>query len=139
MASETPFLSIVIPAYNEERVIEASVARILDSDYPNLDVIVADDGSKDRTGEIGHSHARVRVIDIPNGGLSAARNVGLREATGTIVASTYADGEAATLTMTATFGTVAQDITLILGNFGQTGGVTAGQVTKSSDGYEPPF
>jgi len=48
----------------------------------------------------------------------------LGNATGTIVTSTYAAGESAVLTMTAVFGTVSQDINLILGNFGQTGGVT---------------
>ncbi len=48
----------------------------------------------------------------------------LGNATGTIVASTFVAGEAAVLTMTAVFGTVSQDINLILGNFGQTGGVT---------------
>ncbi|MEK7863629.1 MAG: glycosyltransferase, partial [Chloroflexota bacterium] len=53
--------------------------------------ILVNDGSKDRTAEIGRSHPRVRLIDIPNGGLSAARNIGLAEATGDIVAYTDAD------------------------------------------------
>src|SRR5205823_8226005 len=49
------------------------------------------DGSTDRTSEIARAHARVRVNDTPNAGLSAARNVGLTEATGEIVAYTDAD------------------------------------------------
>src|SRR5204862_1486277 len=49
------------------------------------------DGSRDATSEIGRRHALVRVIDIPNGGLSAARNVGLADATCEIVAYTDAD------------------------------------------------
>src|SRR5262249_27178149 len=53
--------------------------------------ILVNDGSKDRTGEIARSFASVRVVDTPNAGLSAARNVGLAEATGEIVAYTDAD------------------------------------------------
>ena len=40
-----PRVTVIIPAYNEERVIESSIHRILDSDYPDIAVIVADDGS----------------------------------------------------------------------------------------------
>src|SRR5438270_10461536 len=51
----------------------------------------SDLGSKDRTSEIAHAHPRVRVVDTPNQGLSAARNVALAAATGEIVAYTDAD------------------------------------------------
>src|SRR5439155_16475658 len=57
----------------------------------DYEVILVDDGSTDRTGEIARSHPRVRVVEVPNGGLSAARNVGLAETTGEIVAYTDAD------------------------------------------------
>ena len=43
---------MLIPAYNEEKVIERTVRAVLDSDYPNLRVIVIDDGSKDSTYEV---------------------------------------------------------------------------------------
>src|SRR5262249_20172168 len=59
--------------------------------YPNYEIILVNDGSKDRTSEIARRFAKVRVIDTPNQGLSAARNVGLAEAIGEIVAYTDAD------------------------------------------------
>src|SRR4029079_13569903 len=59
--------------------------------YPNYEVILVNDGSRDTPCEIARRNGRVRVVDIPNGGLSAARNVGLAEATGEIVAYTDAD------------------------------------------------
>ncbi|MFX5776899.1 glycosyltransferase, partial [Acinetobacter baumannii] len=45
----TPSISVIIPAYNEAKVIESSVRRVLASDYPALELIVADDGSSDGT------------------------------------------------------------------------------------------
>src|SRR5205085_1590651 len=74
-----PVVTVLIPAFNEEKVIVTTIERILSSDYPNLDVLVIDDGSKDHTAYITRSHfkddKRVGVISIPNGGKA---NVGNR-------------------------------------------------------------
>ncbi|HWW83355.1 MAG TPA: glycosyltransferase, partial [Vicinamibacterales bacterium] len=86
-----PRVSVVICAYNAADTLEDCLTSLERLTYPDYEVIVVNDGSKDRTSEIAHSHARFRVIDIPNGGLSAARNVGLAKATGEIVAYTDAD------------------------------------------------
>ena len=86
-----PRVSVVVCAYNAGDTVEDCLQSLERMTYPNFEIILVNDGSKDRTGDIGHRHARVRVIDIPNGGLSAARNVGLAEATGDIVAYTDAD------------------------------------------------
>src|SRR5438552_10162563 len=86
-----PRASVVVCAYNAADTLEDCLASLEKLTYPDYEIILVNDGSKDRTSEIGHSHPRVRVIDIPNGGLSAARNVGLAEATGGIVAYTDAD------------------------------------------------
>ena len=59
--------------------------------YPNAEIIVVNDGSRDATGAIARRYPRAQVIDVPNGGLSAARNVGIAHATGEIVAYTDAD------------------------------------------------
>jgi len=86
-----PRVSVVVCAYNAAETIEDNLQSLERLTYPDYEIILVNDGSKDRTSEIGRSHPRVRVIDIPNGGLSAARNVGLAAATGDIVAYTDAD------------------------------------------------
>ena len=90
-----PVVTVLIPAFNEEKVIVATVERILGSDYPNLDVLVIDDGSKDHTAYITRSHfmrdQRVGVISIPNGGKANALNVGLANARGEVVVALDAD------------------------------------------------
>jgi GT2 family glycosyltransferase/DNA-binding beta-propeller fold protein YncE len=86
-----PKVSVVVCAYNAESTIDDCLSSLDRLTYPDYEVILVNDGSRDRTSEIGRQHPRVRVIDTPNGGLSAARNVGLKEAAGEIVAYTDAD------------------------------------------------
>ena len=91
----TPSVSVIIPAYNEERVIAASVERILASDYPELEVIVADDGSADRTSAIVAERfgddPRVTLLTLANGGKAAALNRALTDARGEIIIALDAD------------------------------------------------
>ncbi|HWU55938.1 MAG TPA: glycosyltransferase, partial [Rhizomicrobium sp.] len=88
-------VTVLIPAFNEEKVIVTTIERILASDYPNLEVLVIDDGSKDYTAYITRSHfmnePRVGVISIPNGGKANALNVGLANAKGEVVVALDAD------------------------------------------------
>jgi cellulose synthase/poly-beta-1,6-N-acetylglucosamine synthase-like glycosyltransferase/peptidoglycan/xylan/chitin deacetylase (PgdA/CDA1 family) len=90
-----PRVSVLIPAYNEEAVIEATVRSALASDYPEIEVIVVDDGSIDRTAEIVREDfgrdPRVRLLLQSNHGKPSALNNGLGEATGEIVVSIDAD------------------------------------------------
>ncbi|OFW29558.1 MAG: hypothetical protein A3H97_01390, partial [Acidobacteria bacterium RIFCSPLOWO2_02_FULL_65_29] len=88
---EWPKVSVVVCAYDAADTLEDCLASLERLTYPDYEVIVVNDGSRDRTSAIAHAHARVRVIDVQNGGLSAARNVGLKDARGTIVAYTDAD------------------------------------------------
>ena len=96
--SELPKVSILIPAYNEEKTIEATINSILKSDYPKdrFEVIVIDDGSKDKTLEIAKKfesdkHPFVRVFTKKNGGKGTALNFGIKHAKGEIVFSMDAD------------------------------------------------
>ncbi len=84
IAAYRPQVAVLIPAYNEEKVIERTIQGALDSDYPNLRVIVIDDGSKDRTLEIvrwtfaaEEAAGRVLILTKPNGGKAEALNFGL--------------------------------------------------------------
>ena len=86
-----PRISVVVCAYNAADTLEDNLTSLEALTYPDVEIILVNDGSRDRTSEIGHAHPTVKVIDIPNGGLSAARNVGLAAATGEIVAYTDAD------------------------------------------------
>ena len=79
-----PNVAVLIPAYNEEKVIERTIQGALDSDYPNLRVIVIDDGSGDRTLEVARrafaaeeAAGRVLILTKSNGGKAEALNFGL--------------------------------------------------------------
>ena len=86
-----PRVSVVVCAYNAERTIDQCLASLEVLSYPNYEVIVVNDGSRDRTREIAESYDYCRIINQPNRGLSVARNVGAEAATGEIVAYTDSD------------------------------------------------
>ncbi len=90
-----PQVTVLVPAYNEEAAIVQTVSSALACDYPKLEVLVVDDGSKDRTAELVRanfgSDPRVRLIQQPNRGKPAALNHGLAEATGEIIVSIDGD------------------------------------------------
>jgi len=88
-------VSVIVPAYNEEKVIVQTVERLLGSDHKDLEIIVIDDGSKDRTTPVLQAafgaNERVRIITKVNGGKAVALNVGLASATGKIIVALDAD------------------------------------------------
>jgi cellulose synthase/poly-beta-1,6-N-acetylglucosamine synthase-like glycosyltransferase len=86
-----PRVSIIVCAYNAERTMEQCLASLAVLNYPDYEVIVVNDGSRDRTLAIAENHGFCRIISQPNRGLSAARNVGAEAATGEIVAYTDSD------------------------------------------------
>jgi peptidoglycan-N-acetylglucosamine deacetylase len=84
VASYRPKVAVLIPAYNEEKVIERTVRAALNSDYSNLRVIVIDDGSRDGTLEVARSafareeaQGKVLILTKANGGKAAALNYGI--------------------------------------------------------------
>lgn len=79
-------ISVIVPVYNVAAYLPACLDSILQQDYSNLEIILIDDGSTDDSGSICDSYAekdsRIRVIHQANGGAAAAKNAGLRIATG---------------------------------------------------------
>ncbi|MEU8103877.1 bifunctional polysaccharide deacetylase/glycosyltransferase family 2 protein [Nonomuraea muscovyensis] len=78
-----PPVTVIVPAYNEEAGIQATVLSLVETTYQgDLEILVVDDGSTDRTAELAAElgHPRVRVIRRPNGGKPAALNTGLMQA-----------------------------------------------------------
>jgi cellulose synthase/poly-beta-1,6-N-acetylglucosamine synthase-like glycosyltransferase len=87
-----PRISVIVPAYNEERVIRGTIESLLATDYPDKEVVVVDDGSKDKTLEIAMEFKdKVKVIHKENGGKASALNQGLLYTTGDIVVIVDAD------------------------------------------------
>ncbi|MGZ5314521.1 MAG: glycosyltransferase family 2 protein [Solirubrobacterales bacterium] len=85
---ELPRVTLIVAAYDEGEVIEAKVANALALDYPleRLEVVVASDGSKDRTAALARAAGADRVLEFPRGGKVAALNAAVRETEGEIVA-----------------------------------------------------
>ena len=86
-----PRVSVVVCAYNAGDTIDDCLRSLQALTYPDFDVVVIDDGSRDATAAIARRYPAVRLVSIPNGGLAAARNVGIAHASGEIVAYTDAD------------------------------------------------
>jgi cellulose synthase/poly-beta-1,6-N-acetylglucosamine synthase-like glycosyltransferase len=90
MGESTPGVSIVVPTYNAEGTIGPLLESLTQLDYPDYEVIIVNDGSRDKTREIVTRYP-VRLIDQPNRGASAARDAGLRASSREIVA--YVDSD----------------------------------------------
>jgi CDP-glycerol glycerophosphotransferase len=92
---EDALLSVVVPVYQVEAYLAACLDSLLAVRYPHLEIVVVDDGSTDGSAAIAESYRarddRIRVVRQENAGLGAARNTGIREATGDLV--TFVDSD----------------------------------------------
>jgi len=83
-----PYVSIIVPVFNEGKVLRSSIESLLDIDYPNYDIVIVNDGSTDDTAEVGETlvgyhkgrsgSVKVSLINKPNGGKSKALNAGIQ-------------------------------------------------------------
>ena len=93
--TENSTISVIVPVYNTVRFLSDCVESILNQTYTDLEVILIDDGSHDGSGAVcdafSEKDSRVRVIHQKNGGISAARNAGLKTASGSIFAFVDSD------------------------------------------------
>jgi GT2 family glycosyltransferase len=86
-----PKASVVVCSYNGAKTLDRCLASLKDINYPDYEVVLVDDGSTDNTQEIAQRHPWVRNIRQENKGLSYARNVGAREASGDVIVYTDSD------------------------------------------------
>jgi len=88
VTESVPLVSIVIPCYKQAHFLKDALDSALAQDYPNVEIIVVNDGSPDNTSEVvnhyiqEHSERSIRLIEKPNGGLSSARNAGVSSSHG---------------------------------------------------------
>lgn len=77
-------ISVVVPIYNAEKYIESCINSIRNQTMPNLEIICVNDGSKDGTlailQRLSAEDSRIQIVDVPNGGASRARNIGIAKA-----------------------------------------------------------
>jgi glycosyltransferase involved in cell wall biosynthesis len=95
MKADFPLVSVIIPAYNAEIFIARTLQSVLSQTYQNIEVLVVDDGSKDRTAEIVESFAqkdsRIILLQQTNAGVAAARNLAIEKSRGEYIAPIDAD------------------------------------------------
>lgn len=92
---DTSLISVIIPVYNKEKTIEKCVDSVLRQQYPNIEIILVDDGSQDSSYNLcvrlSEIHRNVTVLHQENKGVSAARNLGLKYATGEYISFVDSD------------------------------------------------
>lgn len=82
-----PLVSVIVPTYKRPGMLEEAVKSVLAQEFRDFELIVVDDGSGDRTGEVMKKYSgRVRYYAKENGGVASARNYGLRKARGELIA-----------------------------------------------------
>lgn len=95
MTMDQGLISVIIPVFNVEEYLSECLDSVIEQSYSNLDIILIDDGSTDRSGEICDSYAcidnRINVVHKTNCGLSAARNDGLNIAKGKYISFVDSD------------------------------------------------
>lgn len=88
-------ISVIVPVFRTEKYIERCLKSILAQTYTDIEIIVVDDGTDDRSGEMADEFARnepkIKVIHKQNGGLSSARNRGIEEASGSLISFVDSD------------------------------------------------
>ena len=93
MKENSCLVSVVVPAYNAEKTLRKTMDAIISQTYRNLELIVVDDGSRDRTCDVVKSYddSRIHLFSKINGGVSSARNFGIKNSRGEYIAFCDAD------------------------------------------------
>ncbi len=90
-----PLISVIVPVYNVEKYLEKCINSIISQSYSNLEIILVDDGSTDKSSQICNEYlekdSRIKVIHKENGGVTNARKAGFLQSTGMYI--TFVDGD----------------------------------------------
>lgn len=87
-------VSVIIPTYNRAKIISRTIDSVLNQTYKDIEIIVVDDGSKDDTKEVLKKYKKkIKYVYKENGGVSSARNLGVKEASGDWIAFLDSDDE----------------------------------------------
>jgi glycosyltransferase involved in cell wall biosynthesis len=93
--NSTPLVSVIVPAYNAERTISKTLHSVVTQSYTNIEIIVVDDGSEDNTASVVRSFSRrdsrIQLFQQPNLGVARARNLGIENSSGELIATIDAD------------------------------------------------
>ena len=140
-----PAVSVVMPAYNAERYLAAAVESVLRQSFGDLELLIVDDGSSDRTVEIARGFAerdaRVRVLEQPNAGPGPARNAALRAARGRLIAFLDSDDEwdETFLSEHVAILDARADVDVLIGNARNRGGGHHGEPARPVDDSGEPI
>lgn len=90
-----PLISVIVPLYNKERWVKRTLISILNQTYQNIEILVINDGSTDKSRDLvtSFNDTRITIYDKQNGGLSSARNYGIKKSKGEYFAFIDADDE----------------------------------------------
>lgn len=91
MDKSLPRITVIVPVYNHAQYLGAALESILAQSLPAHEIIVVDDGSQDGSAEVAKKYPQVRLLVQTNGGIAAARNAGLKLASGEFIAFLDAD------------------------------------------------
>lgn len=91
MNNQAPLISVIIPTYNRVNNVGNAINSALAQTYPNIEIIVVDDGSTDNTEDLIKNFPQVQYVKKPNGGQASARNMGLKHSKGQYIASLDSD------------------------------------------------
>src|SRR6185436_11966668 len=142
---EMPAVSVIMPAYRAERYLHSAVESVLRQSFSDLELIIVDDGSSDRTVEIARRYEqrdpRVLVIEQANAGPGPARNAGFRVATGRLFAFLDSDDEwdETFLEEQIAMLDARPDVDVVFGNARNRGGPRDGQPSRPIRGEGRPI
>ena len=87
MQHSLPLVSVIIPLYNAEKYIAESIESVIKQTYSNIELIIVNDGSTDKSLEVAIKNERenIKIFNQPNRGASAARNFGFKQSKGEFI------------------------------------------------------